>query len=295
MNILITGGTGFIGSYLCDHLLKRECNIVVITRYPDKVKPGIKGITNLDQIAGRMDFDVVINLAGEPIANSRLCAAQIYRISDSRLDTTKRLINFFKLSKNKPKLFISGSAIGYYGVGECNDSFNEDAVGDDSFSSQLCQQWEAVASEAEALGIRTCKLRTGIVLGKGGGALKKMLLPFKLGVGGVIGRGVQWMSWIHIEDLVGVILYCIDHEGVSGAVNGTAPNPVTNKSFTKALGRVLKRPTVFPMPAVIVKLLMGQMGEELLLAGKRVLPVKVTKEGYIFKYAKLDDALLNAV
>ena len=295
MNILITGGTGFIGSNLCTRLLEKKYHIVVMTRRPETIKGNIKGITELEQIKDRVSFDVVINLAGEPIANNRWSNLQKQRISDSRLDTTQKLIEYFKTSENKPKLFISGSAIGYYGVSESNDSLNEEALGDESFSSQLCQQWEAVASEAKTLGIRTCILRTGIVLGKGGGALKKMLLPFKLGLGGRIGKGSQWMSWIHIEDLIGVILYCIDHDEVSGAVNGTAPNPVTNTFFTKTLGKVLKRPTIFPMPAIVVKLLMGQMGEELLLAGKKVLPVKITKEGYIFKYVHLEEALLNAV
>ncbi len=295
MNILITGGTGFIGSNLCTRLLEKKYHIVVMTRSPETIKGNIKGIAELEQIKDRVSFDVVINLAGEPIANNRWSNLQKQRISDSRLDTTQKLIEYFKRSANKPKLFISGSAIGYYGVSESNDSLNEEALGDESFSSQLCQQWEAVASEAKKLGIRTCILRTGIVLGKGGGALKKMLLPFKLGLGGRIGKGSQWMSWIHIEDLIGVILYCIDHDEVSGAVNGTAPNPVTNTFFTKTLGKVLNRPTLLPMPAIVVKLLMGQMGEELLLAGKKVLPVKITREGYIFKYVHLEEALLNTV
>ena len=295
MNFLITGGTGFIGSILCSRLLEKKHKIVVMTRRPETIKGDIKGITGLEQIKDKISFDVVINLAGEPIANKRWSKIQKQRISGSRLETTQNLIEYFKVCKNKPKLFISGSAIGYYGVSENDDSLNEEALGDESFSSQLCQQWEAVASEAKALGIRTCILRTGIVLGKGGGALNKMLLPFKLGLGGKIGKGSQWMSWIHIEDLIGVILYCIDHDEVSGAVNGTAPNPVTNTIFTKTLGKVLKRPTILPMPAIVVRLLMGQMGEELLLAGKKVLPVKITNEGYIFKYAHLEDALLNVV
>ena len=295
MNILITGGTGFIGSSLCSRLLEKKHQIVVLTRHPETIKKNIQGITDLEQIEDRAGFDVVINLAGEPIADNRWSEKQKQRIVDSRLNTTKKLIEYFKTTENKPKLFISGSAIGYYGIAESNDSLDEEALGDESFASHLCQQWEAVALEAKTLGIRTCLLRTGIVLGKGGGALKKMLLPFKLGVGGKIGKGSQWMSWIHKEDLIGVILYCIEHEQLSGAVNGTAPNPVTNTNFTKTLGKVLKRPTFLPMPAVMVKLLMGQMGEELLLAGKKILPVKITKEGYIFKHAQLEEALLSVV
>jgi len=295
MNILITGGTGFIGSKLCTHLVERKYHVVVLTRHPETIKGSIKAISDLQQLDDSMYFDVVINLAGEPIANKRWSETQKKRISDSRINTTQTLIDYIKTSKNKPKLLISGSAIGYYGVAESDDSLYEEDLGDESFSSQLCKQWEATALQAQALGIRTCLLRTGIVLGQGGGALKKMLLPFKLGLGGKIGKGSQWMSWIHIDDLIGIMLYCINHEEVNGAVNGTAPNPVTNIMFTKTLGRVLKRPTIFPMPAIVVKLLMGQMGEELLLAGKKVLPRKMTKQGYIFQYMELEEALLDVV
>jgi len=294
MNILITGGTGFIGSYLCTHFLERKYHIVMLTRNPLTVEGNITAITNLDQLNNEKNFDVVINFAGEPIADHRWSVTQKQRIVDSRLKTTRQLIDYFKASAHKPRLFISGSAIGYYGVGESDESLNEDALGDESFSSQLCQQWEAIALEARSLGIRTCILRTGIVLGKNGGSLKKMLLPFKMGLGGRIGNGNQWMSWVHSDDLVGIILYSIEH-GISGFINGTAPTPVTNTSFTRILGRVLKRPTIFPMPAIAVKLLMGQMGEELLLSGKRVLPVKIAKAGYHFKYEKVEEALSNAI
>lgn len=295
MNILITGGTGFIGTVLCNRLLERKYHVVVMTRHPETIKGDIEAITELEQVKGRINFDVVINLAGEPIANKRWSSLQKQRITDSRLATTKKLIEYFKTSAHKPGLFISGSAIGYYGVSQSDDGLNEEAPGDESFSSRLCQQWEAVALEAKALGIRTCLLRTGIVLGKEGGALKKMLLPFKLGLGGRIGNGRQWMSWIHMDDLIGIILYCIDNESVNGAVNATAPNPVTNEYFTETLGKVLKRPTILPVPAILIQLLMGQMGEELLLSGKKVLPIKITEEGYVFKYMQLEQALLNAV
>ena len=296
MNILITGGTGFIGSTLCSHLLKHKHDIVILSRHPEAIKAPVKGIANLDQLKDDVIFDIVINLAGEPIADKRWTDQQKKLIFSSRLDTTKKLIAYFKTNEHRPKLLISGSAIGYYGVSETNDLIvDEEALGDDSFSSQLCQQWEEVASQATALGIRTCFLRTGIVLGKGGGALSKMLLPFKIGLGGRIGQGKQWMSWIHLDDLIGIILYCIDNENLKGAINGTSPNPVTNQVFTKTLGSVLKRPTIFPMPSVVVKLLMGQMGEELLLKGKKILPVKVSEAGYRFRYEKLEKALLSVV
>ena len=291
MNLLITGGTGFIGSALCFRLLKDKHDIVILSRHPDAVKAPVTAISDLEQLKSDTVFDVVINLAGEPIANKRWSDQQKQRISSSRIETTQKLIAYFKTIEHKPKLFISGSAIGYYGTSETNDIVDETGSGDDSFSSQLCQQWEATALQAQALGIRTCLLRTGIVLGKGGGALSKMLPPFKMCLGGKIGHGKQWMPWIHLNDLIGIILYCIDHDRLKGAINGTSPNPVTNQVFTKTLGKVLKRPTIFPMPAVVVKLLMGQMGEELLLAGKKVLPIKVLDAGYKFQYEELEEAL----
>lgn len=292
MKILITGGTGFIGSALCASLLKDKHNIVILSRKPEKVKSPLKGIKQLENDAG---FDVVINLAGEPIANKRWSKQQKQRIINSRINTTKALISYFKNTAHKPKLLINGSAIGYYGIGESNDAIDETALGDDSFSSQLCQQWEATALEAQALGIRVCLLRTGIVLGHGGGALNKMLPAFKIGLGGKIGSGKQWMPWIHLEDLIGIILYCIKHDHLNGAINGTAPNPLTNQIFTKTLGKVLKRPTIFSVPAFLIKILMGQMGEELLLAGKKVLPAKILKAGYTFEYKNLEDALFDII
>lgn len=295
MKILITGGTGFIGSVLCSRLLEAEHEVVVLSRHAKTIEMPVQGISNLEQLSSDTFFDVVINLAGEPIADKRWTDKQKQRISNSRLDTTRKLITYFKTTEHKPKLFISGSAIGYYGIGETDEAVDEDASGDDSFSSQLCQQWEVLALKAQVFGIRTCLLRTGIVLGKNGGALNKMLLPFKLGLGGKIGSGKQWMPWIHLNDLVGIILYCVGHDELYGPVNGTAPNPVTNEVFTKTLGRALKRPTIIPMPAVVVKILMGQMGAELLLAGKRVLPVKIVDAGYQFEFEELDKALLDVI
>jgi uncharacterized protein (TIGR01777 family) len=295
MNLLITGGTGFIGSSLCARLLKDNHNLTLLTRHPEQIRAPVNAIAEIEQLNVDMIFDVVINLAGEPIANKRWTNKQKQRILSSRLDITQQLITFLVKVENKPALLINGSAIGYYGISKTNNFIDENAEGDDSFSSQLCQQWETAALQAEAIGIRTCLIRTGIVLGKGGGALKKMLLPFKMGFGGRIGNGKQWMSWIHLDDLVGIILYCIDHDNLRGAINGTSPNPVTNQVFTKTLGTVLKRPTIFPMPEIVVRLIMGEMGEELLLTGKRILPINISDAGYHFQYEKLEDALTNSL
>lgn len=295
MNILITGGTGFIGSALCSRLLEENNKIVVLSRHPEKIKSPIKAIADLNDLKNSDIFDVVINLSGEPIANKRWSDKQKHQIFSSRIDITEKLISYFEKSENKPKLFISGSAIGYYGIDKTDNVIEEKENGDNSFSSELCQKWEAVALKAEKLGIRTCLLRTGIVLGENGGALSKMLLPFKMCLGGRVGHGKQWMSWIHIDDLIGIILYCINNDNLKGAVNGTSPNPVTNQVFTKTLGVALKRPTIFPMLAIVVKLLMGQMGEELLLAGKKIVPKKALDAGYTFKYKILEEALINVV
>jgi uncharacterized protein (TIGR01777 family) len=295
MNILITGGTGFIGTELCAVLTRQNHELVVLTRHPERIKGAVRGISSLDQLNSADSFDVVINLAGEPIADKRWSLAQQKRILDSRLNTTQALIDYFTDCERKPRLFISGSAIGYYGIGPTTESVDEHGVGDDSFSSQLCRAWEACALQAESMGIRTCLLRTGIVLGKNGGALNKMVLPFKLGLGGKIGSGAQWMPWIHLHDMVALIAHCITDESLTGPINATAPQPVTNADFTKALGSALHRPTLFTMPAKVIELLMGQMGEELLLAGKRVLPVKIKQAGFQFRYQRLDEALADVL
>ncbi|MGK0441769.1 MAG: hypothetical protein ACJA0N_001570 [Pseudohongiellaceae bacterium] len=291
MNILISGGTGFIGTALCSHLTKKDHNVVVITRYPELLGSKMKGVNKSIKIPAEQDFDVVINLAGEPIANKRWSKSQKRKILESRLDITEQLIAYFREATNKPALFISGSAIGYYGIGETNEAIDEDCMGDDSFSSSLCTQWEESAMQAESLGIRTCILRTGIVLGKNGGALAKMLPPFKLGLGGKIGTGKQWMPWIHLNDVIGIIGHCINDKTLKGPINCTAPYPVTNTVFTEVLGQLLKRPTVCQMPVIVIKLLMGQMGKELLLAGKKVVPFKVQRAGYQFQYEAIESAL----
>ena len=294
MNILITGGTGFIGTALCSKLLNDKKNkLTILSRNPEKIKIPAKSISSLKLLEKDTSFDIIINLAGEPIADKRWTEKQKQKIITSRIDTTDKVIEYIKTAKHKPKLLINGSAIGYYGINKTDKDFDENDTGDNSFSSTLCKQWETAALQAKSFGVRTCLLRTGIVLGKNGGALSKILPPFNMGLGGKIGSGEQWMPWIHLEDLVGIILHCIEHDDINGAINGTSPNPLTNQNFTKILGLVLNRPTFMSIPAAIIKLLMGQMGVELLLSGKKILPVKITDKGYQFQYPELENALQN--
>ena len=296
--LLITGGSGFIGSYLVPVLLDHRYEVTVLTRNPDKTEKQFNNrvtvtdydMEQLDLLDDQQGFDVVINLAGQRITDKRWTPNVKRQLRESRLLTTLKLIDYFQRTSKKPALFISGSAIGYYGL-QRDQLLDEQASGDSSFASTLCADWEKEAQQAEALGIRTCYLRTGIVLGNNGGALSKMLPAFKMGMGGPMGSGEQWMSWVQINDLVGIIVSIINNVEIKGAVNGTAPNPVTNKVFSSTLARVLKRPAFLPMPAFVLKLLLGEMAEELLLSGQRVIPKKMLDAGYEFQYAELDDAL----
>lgn len=296
-HFLITGGSGFIGSHLITKLLKANIAVTVLSRTPAKTLAQFnQKVTVIDDLA-KLDslakFDVVINLAGQGIADKRWTEKVIKELFDSRLFTTRELVKFMERADTKPRLFISGSATGYYGLRD-DEELTEEAKGDSSLSTELCADWEEEAQAAEALGIRCCYLRTGIVLGNGG-ALSKMLPPFKFGLGGPMGDGKQYMSWIHMDDLIGIIGHIIKSPGVTGPVNGTAPNPVTNKVFATTLGKALKRPAFIPLPAPVLKFLMGEMGEELLLSGHRAVPKKITDAGYSFIYKELGPALSAVV
>lgn len=302
---LITGGSGFIGTVLVKQLLLDDQDVTVLSRdciktashFAKQITDGsnkVRCINNLDTLKPENIFNVVINLAGQGIADKHWTDEVKQQLLDSRIKTTKALCDYLDKVLVKPDVFISGSALGYYGVANNGDMFvDEDGQPDNSFSSQLCVEWEKQAQCIEAMGICTCYLRTGIVLGNNGGALSKMLLPFKLGLGGPMGNGKQWMSWIHRDDLIGIIRFLIENKTISGAINGTAPNPVNNKAFSKALGNALKRPAFIPMPAFVLKLLLGEMAEELLLSGQRVIPKKVVDAGYKFKFSNLDNALAD--
>jgi len=294
---LITGGSGFIGSQLIPTLLADNNKVTVLSRTRAKTlaqfNQAIEVIDDLAALDDSTHFDVVINLAGQGIADKRWSDDVKQQLLDSRLLTTRALVEFMTRAETKPELFISGSATGFYGLRD-DTILTEEAQGDSSFSTRICSDWEKEAKAAEALGIRCCYLRTGIVLGNGG-ALSKMLPPFKFGLGGPMGDGKQWMSWIHMDDLIGIIRHIVATPTITGPVNGTAPNPVTNKEFSTTLGSVLKRPAFLPLPGFVLKLLMGEMGEELLLSGHRVIPEKITGAGYSFTYETLEPALAAVI
>jgi uncharacterized protein (TIGR01777 family) len=290
--ILVTGGSGFIGRNLCQKLANSGNQLAVLSRSPikaAKVLPNsVQVIDDLNQL--NQPVDILINLAGEPIADQRWSDKRKATIAQSRIQTTRKLYEYFKDTVKAPSIVISGSAIGYYGGGIANNQqVAENGAVEPNFSSQLCAQWENAAQQFASLGSRLCFLRTGIVLGKQG-ALSKLLPPFKLGLGGPIATGQQWMPWVHIDDMVEIIIYAMQND-ITGPINCTAPQPVTNKEFSKTLGKVLRRPAVAPMPAVAVKLLFGQMGDELMVQGQCVIPQKLQQQGFEFKYSDLQSAL----
>lgn len=294
--ILVTGGSGFIGRNLCKRLVDKLEQLIVLSRNPveaAKVLPNsVKIISDLTQI--NQPVDILVNLAGEPIADKRWSEKRKAAIRQSRIYNTQLLFEHFKASDTSPSVVISGSAVGYYGGGLANNqSVTENGAVEPNFSSKLCADWENAAQLFDQLGSRVCLLRTGIVLGEQG-ALSKLLPAFRLGLGGPIATGKQWMPWIHIEDMVEIIIYAIQND-IDGPINCTAPQPVTNREFAKTLGKVLKRPAVAPMPAPMVKLLFGQMGDELMVQGQSVIPQKLQQKGFQFKYSQLESALVEII
>jgi uncharacterized protein (TIGR01777 family) len=297
MKILITGGTGFIGRALTQNLARQGHEITVLSRNPDLIEKifgsGIKALNNLDQIAPEETYQIVINLAGAPIFDARWSAARKQVIRDSRINLTKQLVTCMAAMTVKPALLISGSAIGYYG--EHGDTvLTEQSATHADFSGQLCADWEAEAKKAESFGVRVCIIRTGLVLGDGGGLLQRMLLPFRLCLGGRLGNGQQWMSWIHRDDWIAIANMMITNASMQGAYNATAPNPVTNSEFTQDLAHSLKRPALLPVPAWLLKALLGEMSA-LVLGSQRVLPERLLAEGFKFQYSDLASALTEVL
>jgi uncharacterized protein (TIGR01777 family) len=291
MRVLITGGTGFIGRHLVKALRARGDEVVVLSRRPQSAgfEPEVEVYAALEQIPGRVD--AVVNLAGALIAK-RWTERYKQVLRDSRIRLTAELVAWMSRLDERPAVLISGSAIGYYGS-QGDKELDENADTRGGFAHELCADWEREAEKAASLGVRVCRIRTGVVLGQGG-ALAKMLPPFRLGLGGPIGSGRQWMSWIHIDDEVGAILHLLDQDTLSGAFNLTAPHPETNASFSKTLASVLHRPAIFRVPAPMMKLMLGE-ASELVVKGQRVVPVRLLESGYRFRYGALDKALTQVL
>jgi hypothetical protein len=293
MNYLVTGGTGMIGNALV-HMLNHQDNVIsILTRTKHTVQEShIKNINFINKITQTdiNNADIVINLAGEPIASKRWTKKQKNTICQSRWQITEHISNLIKQSKNPPSLFISGSAIGIYG--RQNDKEIDESFIDyhDEFTQYLCSTWESLALSAQSEVTRVVTLRTGIVLGQYGGALKEMLLPYKLGLGGKMGTGKQMMSWIHIDDMVAGIMHIQDNKQLIGPVNMTANNAVTNEEFSQTFARSLHRPCIFSTPSLIVRGLFGEMSD-VLLFGQNVKPSKLLSSGFVFKYPHLSPAL----
>lgn len=278
MKIASVGFSGLIGQALKEELGKRH--ELVLLRRPASVESWLGEIEQAD---------AVINLAGEPIAGKRWTTKQKEKIRGSRLESTSVVVECIAQAKSKPKVLINASAIGFYGSrGE--EVLDESAGPGQDFLASVCTQWEKEAARAQAFGVRTVFIRTGIVLSTKGGALTKMLPPFKFFLGGPIGSGRQIMSWVHIDDEVGGILKALEDDRISGPLNVTAPHPVTMKEFAKTLGQVLHRPALLPVPAFVMRILLGEMSG-LLLTGQNVAPRKLIKYGYQFKFKELGEAL----
>ena len=297
MKIAVTGATGLIGAALCERLRQEGNDVLVITRRENSSSPF--PVVHWNPERGELDtrslegVDAVVHLAGETIAE-RWTPEKKERIRTSRVAGTRFLVDGLKRLSKRPSVLIGSSAVGFYG-NRGDEELDEGSPPGTGFLPEICQAWEAEVARASELGMRAVRLRTGIVLSTKGGALAQMLLPFKLGLGGPVGSGRQWMSWIHIDDVVGGYHFALQHSDLSGAANLTAPQPVRNADFTRALGRALGRPAFLPAPGFALKLIFGEMAQDLLLDGQRVLPRRLESAGYQFQHTGVDDALADAV
>lgn len=289
MQVLVTGGTGFIGRALCTALLADGHAVTVLSRHPARHVEALLRVRLIGMLTEAEGIEAVINLAGEPLAEGRWTAARKQAFRESRIGTTRQLIGWMAAQPMPPRVLVSGSAIGWYGPRDATPLDETAAPGDD-FAATLCRDWEAEAEKARALGLRVAIARIGIVLAADGGALAKMLPPFKLGLGGPMGSGEQTMSWVSRDDLVRLLLWLLQNDAASGIYNATAPVPVSNREFSRTLAAVLHRPAVMTTPAFVLKALFGEMAG-LLLTGQRVLPARAEAEGFVFELRALEPAL----
>jgi uncharacterized protein (TIGR01777 family) len=298
MRVLINGATGLIGTSLCRSLSSDDHQIVALSRTSGKAAR-LRGVethqwdpqTGPPPSATFDGIDAVVNLAGEPLDAHRWTDQQKKRIRDSRILTTRNLVEGLRSADRKPSVFVSGSAVGFYGD-RGNEELDEASAAGSGFISEVCQDWEREALHAAKLGIRVVQVRTGVVLSADGGALKKMLTPFKLGLGGRLGSGKQWFPWIHIEDIAGIFRHSIITSSFAGPINAVAPEAVTNAELTRQLAHALHRPAFMPVPETALRALMGEMAE-VLFASQRVVPKAALASGYQFRYPQLVPALAD--
>jgi len=294
MNILVAGASGLIGTSLVKLLRANGHKVRILVRERSLVSAEnifwdpSTGNLDASQIS---DIDAVVNLSGQNIAGSKWTTTYKQKIRDSRIQTTQLLVDTICNLKNHPKVLLNASAVGFYGS-RGSENIDESSSSGEGFLADVCREWEAVTTKASARGIRVVLSRTGMVLSPTGGALQKMLLPFKLGLGGKLGSGTQFMSWISLADAVNAMSFCLENNNVQGPVNLVAPQPLTNLEFTKTLGWVLRRPTMFTVPASVLKITLGQMADELLLSSIKAYPKLLLDNGYRFLHDRLDTALL---
>jgi uncharacterized protein len=291
VDVLVTGGSGFIGRALCASLLARGERVTVLTRNRQHAQQVVDARVTCIESPHELSEtpQAIINLAGLSLGSGRWNAKRKQQFVDSRVGTTQRLIDYMTAATPKPQVLISGSAVGYYGARGDEELTEESRVGNE-YQSDLCKAWEAEALKAQAHGVRVCLSRTGVVLGKGGGALSSLIPQFRLGLGGYVGTGRQWMSWIHMEDLLAIIQRLMTDTSLSGVFNSTAPNAETNRDFARKLATALHRPAIMWAPAWMLQLMVGEMAH-LYLTGQRVLPKRLLAADYRFQYPALDDAL----
>ncbi|AZE82168.1 Cell division inhibitor YfcH-like [Pseudomonas orientalis] len=292
MHILLTGGTGLIGRQLCRHWLAQGHRLTVLSRAPESVAricgAQVLGVGRLQDVIGAVD--AVVNLAGAPIADRPWTHKRKALLWSSRISLTESLLAWLEGLEQKPAVLISGSAVGWYGDGGERELTEDNGPVQDDFPSQLCIAWEETAARAEALGIRVVLVRTGLVLAAEGGFLSRLLLPFKLALGGPIGNGRQWMPWVHIQDQIALIDFLLHKADAHGPYNACAPHPVRNREFARTLGQVLHRPAFMPMPAFALKVGLGELSG-LLLGGQKAVPERLLAAGFTFQFTELRAAL----
>jgi len=299
MHYLISGGTGFIGKPLVAALCGDGHEVSVLTRdyaaARKRLGPDVSLLRSLDGIPADQQIDVIVNLAGAGIADRRWSARRKRELLDSRVHTTHELVELVQRLRTRPRCFLSASAVGYYGASDDTPLTETDTAVTREFTHELCRRWEEEALRVSALDVRTVITRFGVVLGSGGGMLARLEWPFRLALGGRLGSGHQMLTWVHRDDVISAIRFLIDDERHDGVFNVTAPQPVTNAAFTRALARAVGRPAIMHMPSAAVRLLFGEMGDRLLLNGQCVMPARLQESGFEFSYPEVDAALQQAM